>query len=107
MAGDDAAGEDPLDYDPLWLRRKDVTKLWGPQSAKSRNQCIPPASLKAIEKEARKLYEERCDNPPNMAEAEVILRERVRGATRNLIRSVLRRPEFAKLRRSRGHQLKR
>jgi hypothetical protein len=106
-AEDDTAGEDPLDYDPLWLRRKDVTELWGPRSAKSRNKRVPPASLKAIEKEARKLHEERSDNPPNMAEAEVILRERVRGATRNLIRSVLRRPEFVKLRRPRGHQLKR
>jgi hypothetical protein len=104
MARDDMAGEDPFDYDPLWLRRKDVMKLWEPRSAESRNQRNPPASLKEIESEAKKIYKK---GSPNVDVAETLIRDRLPNARRKHIRLVLSADEFARLRSPPGRQPKR
>jgi hypothetical protein len=55
-----------------------------------------------IREEARVLYKELADDPPNINRAEQLLRERLPGAKRTRIRPVLRNHEFANLRRLSG-----
>jgi hypothetical protein len=55
-----------------------------------------------IREEARVLYEELADDPPNINRAEQLLRGRLPGAKRTRIRPVLGNPEFANLRRPSG-----
>ena len=59
-------------------------------------------TMDAIEEAARMLYAERKADPPNMVEAERLIRERLPGATRDRIREVLNKPEFKALRRPAG-----
>ncbi len=55
-----------------------------------------------IEKAAEAVYAERADDPPNLIEAEKLIRERLPGATRDQIRPILRQPQFEELRRPAG-----
>jgi hypothetical protein len=61
-----------------------------------------PRSQDAIAAAAEALYTEREADPPNVLEAERLIRKKLLGATRALIRNVLNRPEFKRLRRSAG-----
>jgi hypothetical protein len=57
-----------------------------------------------IREEARVLYTESADDPPNMIRAEKLLRERLPGAKRTRIRPVLRESEFVNSRRRTGEK---
>ena len=113
-AGDDTAGENPFDYEPLWLRRDDVMRLWWgdasptinhqARSVESRKQRTRPAPIEEIREDAREIYKE---GSPNILIAEKRIKEKRPNTPRALIRSVLKEDEFARLRRPRGHQFKR
>lgn len=57
-----------------------------------------------IRREARVIYTEFADDPPNMNRAEKLLREWLPGAKRTRIRPVLREPEFVNSRRRSGEK---
>jgi hypothetical protein len=65
-----------------------------------------PASKAAIRQAARQLYESAAGPPPNVTLAEQLLRSKLPGARRQLVRPVLAEPEFADQRRKAGKQPK-
>jgi hypothetical protein len=99
----------------LFLLRSKINELWPLQSKRresayqavtsDRSTARQQASKEQIRKTAREVYcyeMESGKKPPNLAEAEHLIRERVEGATRPRIRSVLNDDEFKRLRLKRG-----
>lgn len=101
-----------LTYIPLLVSKEDMDR-WplDDSNRKAHNtgnkpptRRPPPPSVKMITEVARTVYR---DNPfANIVEAEKLIREELPGATRSLIRPVLKSPEFKELRRRPGKQPK-
>jgi hypothetical protein len=62
---------------------------------------------RTIRDKVRELYAARPNDPPNIADAEQLVRDELRGGNRKLIRRVLADPEFADQRRAKGERRKR
>ena len=64
------------------------------------------ASVAAIREVARQLYESMAGSPPNVTEAEQLIRSKLAGARRKLVRPILAEPEFVNRRRKAGRPAK-
>ena len=107
-------------YRPLLVERSAVQELWplsshrredSSQTASGSNtqpQKLPRRSVDDDEicSAARVIYRERENDPPNIPEAEPLIRQKLPGAKRNNIRLILSEDEFADVRRKPGNQPK-
>jgi hypothetical protein len=106
-----------MGFQPLLVYRKSLEKLWPTLSVepmaeiksrslnhliKAQHQSRP--SQAQIRQLLRQLYQEAAENPPNILDAENLVRGKLPGAVRSLIRPILHEPEFANLRRGAGTQ---
>jgi hypothetical protein len=84
-----------LDYIPLLVLKEDLGR-WPLEdsTAKLGKTTTPPPSQAKIREVARTLYRERASNPPNKPFAEQLIRAKLPGADRDLIRAILEDPEF-------------
>jgi len=100
-------------YRGLLVDRRALHALWpAPVNSDQRAEndsrgTLPPASKQAIRDKARELYATMRENPPNIAQAEVLIRKSVPGSTRSRIREVLNEKEFSDQRRRTGKRGKR
>jgi hypothetical protein len=108
------------EYRPLLVERSAVEKLWPlsnhrrkdsqqteagstTQLESPRRRSVDPDEIWSAAKE---LYREREHDPPNMDDAERLIRQKLRGGKRDDIRQILRKKEFADVRRNPGKQPK-
>jgi hypothetical protein len=113
-----APDNDDENYRPLLVERSAVQRLWplssnptkGSASTDSTSTTQPKMSPRQkvdddqILSAARNIYRERENDPPNMDEAEKLIRQRLGGGKRDEIRKILKQEEFVRLRRSPGNQ---
>jgi hypothetical protein len=107
-------------YRPLLVERSAVQRLW-PLSSNPIKGLAPTGSTSTTQpkrsprqkvydhqilSEARAIYREKENDPPNMDEAERLIRLSLGGGKRDDIRKILRQEEFAHLRRKSGNQPK-
>ena len=107
---------DAPDYGTVTVLRDDVNRYWPldeaklprpkapKQLAKAHIRRPPPPSLAKILEVAREVY--RKNRGVNTTKAEHIIREELPGATRTLIRPILKKPEFLEQRPRPGKQPK-
>lgn len=104
----------PSEGRPRWrgfvVDRNDLHELWPFQTepiAPHRKALVGKALSAAIREQARVIYAERTDDPPNMVKAERLIREKIADARRSKIRQILHEDEFAMKRRPSGVRRKR
>ena len=107
-------------YRPLLVERSAVQELWPLSNYRrkdssqtdsgsvSQPEKLPRRKIddEQIRNTARDIYLENKSNPPNMPDAERLIRQKLPGAKRDDIRRVLSEAEFADVRRKAGNQAK-
>lgn len=98
-------------FRPFFVSRDDLVACWPAQQVAPRplsaNESVRCSTPEEIEACARKIYRDRAGDPPNMDEAERLIKQGLPRAKRDTVRAVLRKPEFASQRRRSGQRRKR
>jgi hypothetical protein len=105
--------EAPPRYRGLLVDRRALHDAWpmppDVEQPETTASCVPlpPVGKPAIRAKVRELYASRPSVPPNMWEAEMLIKKSLPRAARDRIREVLKEPEFARQRRATGKRGKR